>query len=125
MLLGYWAGVEVVVTDVVGPGPCAVHKPASFSPDHDWQLERLAETYTASGRVVTYLGDWHTHPGGAPAPSARDRRTMRRIRRSGRARQRRPLMVIVGPTPSSTPKVWCLPSGTFPRALSFTEIEVI
>jgi len=30
----------------------------------------------ASGDAVAYVGMWHTHPGGRPSPSDRDRRTM-------------------------------------------------
>lgn len=124
MLLGYWAvgddagdssADEVVVVATIGPGPQAQRGRTWLRPDHDWQLRQLEDAYVQSGRTVTYLGDWHTHPGGAPVPSRRDRRTMRAVRRSSSARTPRPLMMIVGPEPSSAPVMWCLTAGRLPR----------
>jgi len=101
MLLGYIApkeGVETVVIEVVlGPGPEAVHSTHCFEPDDDWQQRELAEAYATSGRVTTYLGDWHTHPSGTTTPSRRDLRTARSIARTRGARAPRPLMMILAP----------------------------
>lgn len=102
MLLGYRAADEgeeeehVVVTDLIGAGPAAVHRPDGFVPDGAWQQERLGEAYIASGRVTTYLGDWHSHPDSTPLPSKKDRKTAKKISRSRSARAREPLMLIVG-----------------------------
>jgi integrative and conjugative element protein (TIGR02256 family) len=87
--------LEVVVASVLGPGPGATHRRARFSPDSEWQREQIAKAYEASGRTVSYLGDWHSHPGGGDAPSRRDERTTRRIARSRSARARRPVMLIL------------------------------
>jgi integrative and conjugative element protein (TIGR02256 family) len=100
MLLGYQTIAsdieEFVVVEVLGPGPGARHRRRRFEPDGPWQQERLEERYRSSGRVTTYLGDWHTHPRGRAAPSWRDVRCARRIARCRTSRARHPLMLIVG-----------------------------
>jgi integrative and conjugative element protein (TIGR02256 family) len=97
LLIGYWTDDDrPVVTDVIGPGPGAVHLPRSFQPDHTWQSEQLANLYAQSGRRRTYLGDWHTHPLGSAEPSRTDRATLRRIAATPAARTPRPLMAIQG-----------------------------
>src|SRR5262245_43580637 len=65
VLLGYWAKPysEVVVTQLIGPGPRAIHKRNRFIPDSDYQEEEIARLYKESGHLHVYLGDWHTHPG--------------------------------------------------------------
>lgn len=99
MLLGYispnTAPEDVVIEAVIGPGPDAAHYPTRFEPDSGWQQEELARAYADSRRITTYLGDWHTHPGGVALPSRRDRRTARAIARSKAARMPRPFMVIL------------------------------
>jgi integrative and conjugative element protein (TIGR02256 family) len=100
LLLGYWSsgpnGEEVLVEDIIGPGPEAQHERRRFTPDAHWQCQQLATAYASSGRITTYLGDWHSHPGGSPTPSRRDRKTARAIAKSPAARAPRPLMLILG-----------------------------
>jgi len=100
MLLGYIAPdsdpEHVVIETVIGPGPSAKHSRHRFEPDAEWQQEQMADIYAGSGRTTTYLGDWHTHPGGVPVPSQRDRKTARRIARRKSARAPRPLILILG-----------------------------
>src|SRR4051794_35166071 len=82
ILMGYWArpNLEAVVTRVIGPGPNAIHTPVRFVPDTEYQERKIAEVYARSGRLETYLGDWHTHPGSSCGKLSRqDRRTLRRI----------------------------------------------
>lgn len=96
VMLGWRASaVEVVVQVTIGPGPRAEHHPTAMRPDAAWQQERIAEIYRQSGRRVSYLGDWHTHPGGTPRLSPRDLRTLRRIARHADARAPQPLMVVL------------------------------
>jgi integrative and conjugative element protein (TIGR02256 family) len=94
LLIGYFANDDVVITDGIGAGPKAIHRRYSFVPDTEFQERELARLYNASGRLHTYLGDWHTHPEGAPALSLRDRRTLARIGRHSEARLPRPLMLV-------------------------------
>ena len=97
VLMGYWTvdGSDVVITHVVGPGAAALHTPTRFVPDHDAHLRQIAAIYFESDRISTYLGDWHSHPGGRSVLSARDRRTLRRIAATRSARTDCPLMGIV------------------------------
>lgn len=97
VLMGYWTsdGSDVVITHVVGPGAGALHTPTRFVPDQDAHLRQIAAIYFQSDRVSTYLGDWHSHPGGRGLLSASDRRTLRRIASTPTARIECPLMGIV------------------------------
>lgn len=106
LLLGYRTDTGTVIADTVGPGPAATRTPTSFHPDDPWQQEQLAEKYSASGRLHTYLGDWHTHPHGIPRPSRTDRRTLTRIARHRPARQSAPLTAILAPDSGGPIAVW-------------------
>jgi integrative and conjugative element protein (TIGR02256 family) len=123
VLLGYWGrpAVEAVVTHVTGPGPRAIHLREAFEPDDDFQSEEIARIYGASGRLFSYLGDWHTHPGATAYLSPTDRKTLRKIARHGPSRLSVPLMaVLAGGDPwhlriwRYKPPRWNL---RFPRAL--------
>jgi integrative and conjugative element protein (TIGR02256 family) len=95
MLVGYWSeSGDAVITGTIEGGPQAVRRPNCFVPDGIWQQERLDEIYIRSGRVHTYLGDWHSHPIGALRPSRRDRDTAKRIAKEKEARAPHPLTVI-------------------------------
>lgn len=97
VLLGYWSPPysEVVVTDVVGPGPRAVHEPTRFVPDADYQEAEIARWHLADSRRHAYLGDWHSHPTGGAGLSSKDRRTLRAIAAHEAARAPVPLMVVL------------------------------
>lgn len=103
VLLGYVDpdnAKQVEVLKQIGPGPDARHETHRFEPDGEWQARRIAAAYENSGRLVTYLGDWHSHPRGGQMPSALDRSTARKIAESSEARAPHPLIVIAhgGPT---------------------------
>jgi integrative and conjugative element protein (TIGR02256 family) len=103
MLLG-WENderQEIVVTTIVGPGPNAVHSPAAFQPDAEWQQQHLDAHYERSAGRITYLGDWHVHPRGGFGMSRRDRRTMAKTARHTDARCPHPLMGLVAWTDDS------------------------
>jgi integrative and conjugative element protein (TIGR02256 family) len=110
VLMGYWAEdhAGVVIADVVGPGPKAAHKRMSFVPDHLYQDREIARLYRESGRRVTYLGDWHTHPDGPLELSVVDRLTQLRIGKHLTARAPRALMAIVAGGRPWTLGVWQL-----------------
>lgn len=108
-LIGYWVVPfkEVVVTQAIGPGPNAVHKKYEFKPDHEWQESEIARIYQESGRLHTYLGDWHTHPNTSNTRlSCRDLQTLNRIAKCESARAQVPLMAILAGSYSWTAKIW-------------------
>lgn len=100
MLAGYRTGkdpdADLVITDVIPAGPGAHRERIRFAADGQWQQRRLARLYEASGRITTFLGDWHTHPRGGTRPSKADRKTFRAVARDKGARTAYPLMLIVG-----------------------------
>src|SRR5947209_19058204 len=68
ILMGYYESTgQCTVTEIIGPGPRAKHCRTSFEPDYDFQEEQVAVAYGQSRRRDTYIGDWHTHPGGTGA----------------------------------------------------------
>jgi integrative and conjugative element protein (TIGR02256 family) len=109
ILLGYCSegGDTAVITTCIGPGPQASRSRASFVPDHDFHLAEVARHYDETGRREVYLGDWHSHPGGAAYLSRTDRRTAQRIARDGGARLATPLMLVVAGPPWNL-AVWCM-----------------
>jgi integrative and conjugative element protein (TIGR02256 family) len=107
VLLGYYSpDGSMVVADATGPGAGALRTADSFHPDVAWQRAEIAARYAASGRINTYLGDWHTHPGGVPLLSPTDVRTLRRIARTAAARAPHPLMAILAPDADGSLAVW-------------------
>lgn len=110
-LLGYWVQPihEVVITEVVGPGPKAEHFKTKFHPDYDWQEAEIAKIYTESGFMHYYLGDWHTHPNSSNANLSReDCRTLKKISNYSPARITSPLMFIIAKNNLWKSKIWCL-----------------
>lgn len=100
MLIGYCSTsaekrVELVVTATIGAGPRARRRRLRFAPDGRWQQKQLESLYQRSGRVATYLGDWHSHPRGTPRPSLLDRRTYARVAAHPDAATSLPLMLIL------------------------------
>lgn len=89
---------EVVVAAALGAGPASDADELSFRPDSAWQEQEIAKVYEASGRKVTYLGDWHVHPAGVAVPSRIDKKTLRRIATEPGARAPQPIMAILGAT---------------------------
>lgn len=87
---------NIVVTDLIGAGPNAIHKKYSFIPDGKYQQIELSRIYFESNRIKTYLGDWHSHPYQNSYLSWRDRRTLKKIAKTKTAREPNPLFIIVG-----------------------------
>lgn len=107
VLVGYRArNTEMVVTAVVGPGPNATHELERFIPDTTYQQDEISRLYADSGRMVEYLGDWHSHPGHNTQLSPQDVRTLRSIAAAPQARQPEPIMVILGPRVPWAFAVW-------------------
>jgi integrative and conjugative element protein (TIGR02256 family) len=109
VLLGYQVdnGTATVVTAIVGPGPMAQHSRTAYVPDHDYQEKEIARIYAASERCTTYVGDWHSHPGGSLYLSRTDVRTLRTIARHKNARLSSPVMIVAAfGTPEWNVAVW-------------------
>lgn len=94
MLLGYREGSNVVVQNILSAGPGAVRGASKFEPDGAWQQTRLDKIYEQSGRITTYLGDWHSHPRGGARPSKTDRETYQRVADEPESRAPNPVILI-------------------------------
>jgi integrative and conjugative element protein (TIGR02256 family) len=95
VVLGWREGRGMVlrVAEIVAAGPGARRERSRFEPDGPWQRARIAELYEASGRTLSYLGDWHSHPKGG-GPSSLDRSTARRIAATPQACCSHPVLLI-------------------------------
>ena len=114
VLIGYWISHdELVITDIVGPGPKAFHSRYSFIPNSEYQEEKIADLYEKSGRLHTYLGDWHNHTNGKANLSWKDKRTLCRIAKSETARAPNPIMVILAKRDDWVASVWLLRPRSF------------
>lgn len=126
VLLGYWSSHdELVITNLIGPGINALHGRHSFSPDAKWQEAEIAKIYKKSGRLITYLGDWHSHPEGAPSLSIRDLVTMFRVAVHKPARAPRPIMGILYNNPKWELVVWRFDISKIVSGVPAIKMEVI
>ena len=119
VLMGAWIGSDRVrITGQIGPGPKARHERTSFVPDYDFQEYAIAEHFRGTGGRETYLGDWHTHPGGASYLSERDCATLSRIANHDEARAPHPIMLLLSEGNPWRVAVWRAGySGRFRRTL--------
>lgn len=101
LLLGYWSApyTEVVITDIIDPGPQSIHEPTRFVPDADYQENELARRFCLDPARLGYLGDWHSHPRGTGMLSRQDRKTLTDIATCVEARAPVPLMAVVALSP--------------------------
>ena len=97
VLMGYFGrdGTELVITDVIGPGPNAIHTLTSFAPDLSFQHREIAKRYFASNRLHTYVADWHTHPNGPLSLSRKDKQSLLKVARCREARLDLPTMLLL------------------------------
>lgn len=93
-LLGYWTGDDrhLVVTHATPPGPKGSIGGVRVSARG--HRARFDEAWTVSSGDVTFLGDWHTHPGGPVEPSDTDRRALSKLASNSDYGTPRPLMAI-------------------------------
>jgi integrative and conjugative element protein (TIGR02256 family) len=95
VFMGYRTNNSVVITAVIAAGPDAVRTRNCYKPDLIYEQAEIAKIYHRSGRIHSYLGDWHTHPSGPLRLSRKDKEAMRVIAQDAEARAERPLMAIL------------------------------
>ncbi len=123
MLLGYKdIYCDIVITDLIGPGPKAKYARDSFIPDGKYQQIELSRIYFESARLKTYLGDWHSHPYENSHMSFADHKTLIKIAKTKSARVPNPIFIIVG-TKSYTPRCWRYNGNINPNT-ELTEIKI-
>ena len=97
IVLGYDANDlgATLVMEAGGPGPNAQRRPDFFQRDLAHAQALADEAFERS--CSRWIGEWHTHPHGALAPSRKDLRTYRRFLRDPELQFAAFLSLIVGP----------------------------
>lgn len=73
ILLGYRRGIHLHVVDLTTPHSNDTRRRTGFHRESNEHQRVALARWSASGGVMDYLGEWHTHPERAPVPSAIDR----------------------------------------------------
>lgn len=94
-LLGYWTAEREQVMVTHATPPARRGTPFGITIDGRGHRPRFDAAWEASGGLVTFLGDWHSHPGGPSVPSARDQRAAHRLANTADFGTPRPLVAIV------------------------------
>jgi len=99
LLFGYIGdNGDPVITEASIAGPNAVGEPRGFTPDYEHDAEKVNEIYRMSDGMISYLGDWHSHPAGGVRTSRRDYKTLLNMERAHRPFGHSPIMLILGHT---------------------------
>lgn len=99
MLLGYIKENKYYVMDLVEAGPKAIHKENYFLPDGKYQQPILEQKFNKSNGLITFLGDWHSHPNADSYLSDLDMETLKNISEDDGAQISNPIFIIVGTSP--------------------------
>jgi integrative and conjugative element protein (TIGR02256 family) len=95
VFMGYRTRDSVVITDMFGSGPNAIHAPTFYRPDLAHERSEIERIYEQSNRMHSYLGDWHTHPSGLLRLSRKDKIALRTVANCREARAERPITAIL------------------------------
>lgn len=86
---------DCVIAIAYGPGPGARHRVRSLIPDRVATQRAIWEVHSRSHGAFSYIGEWHTHPGGTARPSQRYVDTLATIASEPPVDVPEPIMVIV------------------------------
>lgn len=101
-LLGYWDEQEAALFVTHATPPASRGTPLGVHISGQGHRKKFDAAYDASGGLVTFLGDWHTHPGSPPFPSQTDERALSRLATDPAYGTPQPLIAIM-----STPRWPC------------------
>lgn len=99
MLLGYIEKKNYYVLDLIEAGPDAVHKLNYFLPDSKFQQPILEQKFIKSNGLITFLGDWHSHPNEDSYMSKLDMETLKNISEDEGAQITCPIFIIIATSP--------------------------
>lgn len=94
-LLGFWTADERAIFVTHATPPSGRGTPFGVKISGWGHRERFNQAWEQSRGHVTFLGDWHTHPGSVATPSQRDRRAITQLARDPDFGTPRPLTAIV------------------------------
>jgi len=75
ILLGCYRTPHIEIMACTKPLPKDVRSRAEFDRRDPGHQHAAMEHWKASGKTVTFVGEWHTHPEPFPSPSSTDQRT--------------------------------------------------
>lgn len=106
-LLGFWTGAERDVFVTHATPPVGRGTPFGVRVAGRGHRDRFDDAWDASGGHITFVGDWHTHPGCPATPSQRDATALRQLADGPDYGTSQPIAAI-----TQTPR-W--PFSAFPR----------
>jgi integrative and conjugative element protein (TIGR02256 family) len=95
-LLGWWADSRSSLLVTHATPPASRGTPFGVTISGKGHRPYFDSAWEASGGTVTFLGDWHTHPGGPALPSSRDRLAAQSLAEDVDFQTPEPLIAIVG-----------------------------
>ncbi len=110
IIVGHDHGRTIDVTAVGEPGPNAVHEPTRFTRDLEYAGKIAADAWRRDRSQ--WIGEWHTHTKGHPAPSDLDLRTYASLLGNSSLRFDRFVAVVVATAPKTTIAAWIVTSTT-------------
>lgn len=78
-LIGYWTTDRAAVVVTHATRPAVRGTPFGIEISAKGHRRRFDEIYDQTGGRATFLGDWHTHPGGGASPSGTDRTALKQL----------------------------------------------
>lgn len=98
-LLGFWADDESALFVTHATPPASRGTPLGVHVSGRGHKDKFQAAWDASEGAVTFLGDWHTHPGSPPVPSPTDHRALVKLASASEFGTPQPLIAIM-----STPR---------------------
>jgi integrative and conjugative element protein (TIGR02256 family) len=95
-LLGYWTEDRASIVVTHGTPPAVRGTAFGITISGKGHRRRFHQAWASSNGHVTFLGDWHTHPGGPLTPSQTDHSAMRQLAEDGNYGTPEPLIAIAG-----------------------------
>lgn len=99
VLVGYYTPAHdcAIVTELSGPPEDSIRGPTFFERGTKGIQSWISRLWREKRHF--YLGEWHYHPGGAPAPSVTDREQMQKFSKDKRLKCPEPILLIIGGNP--------------------------
>ena len=92
IFVGAYRGPHVEIVSLTTPKPKDTRTWSMFDRNDPAHGEVALKYWRESGRTLTYVGEWHTHPEAFPTPSFLDRTAWRR---AGRRHKTGPLVFAI------------------------------
>ncbi len=85
ILIGSYRGVHIQIVECTTPLFRDRRSRMLFDRRDEGHQRAALERWRSSGRTLTFVGEWHTHPEARPSPSLIDRQTWKRVARKNHA----------------------------------------